>query len=402
MSCKDCSRDCVKELSSKFKSQLRSKHYSYWLIAALLIVIGTIAGHVLGDYKFSIDTRYRIYQYFSQKFDRHPSYPRRTVMVLIGDEEFWSDELARRTPLNRNYLAKLITKLDEANPAVIALDVDLSSPKGSAAYQSYAAETKTFLEAINAVSQSRTIVLATTMRFTDDKTGYIEVPNIYENYDFGKGKVTRGYISLPYDIRQVPLVQTLNNKRPLDSFAVAIARAVDKESIEEAQQLDKGALPYGTFIDPKMFKPYSATHVLETDVETLKSEVAFKIVVIGGAWHKTAFGQGAKNDGHMSPAGDIYGAFIHANYAEALMSSRTYAPVGHAFNIGLDIILSVILALTLSIHTTFGFKLLIVTLFWVVLIGIAIMLWQNLGRFFDFFIPSTLLLSHVVVEKLFE
>ena len=49
-------------------------------------------------------------------------YDKNTVVVLIGDKEFWGTELARRSPLNREYLARLVVALDKLDPKVIALD----------------------------------------------------------------------------------------------------------------------------------------------------------------------------------------------------------------------------------------------------------------------------------------
>lgn len=53
----------------------------------------------------------------------HPAYNRRTVLVMVGDEEFWKGEgLAGRTPTKRSYLAGLLRAVGRAGPEVIALD----------------------------------------------------------------------------------------------------------------------------------------------------------------------------------------------------------------------------------------------------------------------------------------
>src|SRR4029077_488875 len=120
------------------------------------------------------------------------------------------------------------------------------------------------------------------------------------------------------DIRRVPLALPIKGQtQGLDSFASAIMRSFDERSIQEAQQGEQDALPYGTFIRPEEFPHYSSDQILQSDDQMLKRDVGFKIVIIGGAWHQYGFQRGPENDAHESPVGSVYGSFIHANYVEA-------------------------------------------------------------------------------------
>ena len=64
---------------------------------------------------------YRLYAAI-QYLELRPIRPKRTALVLIGDDEYWGGELKRRVPIKRDYLAKLVNKLDQAQPELIVLD----------------------------------------------------------------------------------------------------------------------------------------------------------------------------------------------------------------------------------------------------------------------------------------
>lgn len=134
----------------------------------------------------------------------------------------------------------------------------------------------------------------------------------------------------------------------------------------------------------------------------LQQNMAFKIVIVGGAWHQFGISQGPKYDSHPTPVGDVYGAFVHANYVEALLDSRTYRPMRQPVATGIEIAFSIILAVILSMNFRLSIKIGIAVLLCILMMGISYVSWQNLGMFFDFFGPVLLLIGHVVVEKLRE
>jgi CHASE2 domain-containing sensor protein len=397
---------CLDHFLRSCGKQLREKSLNHWLIAALLIGVGTYAGHKLGESNIWMDLRYRAFQSLLYRLTPRAPHPKRTVLVLINDQEFWGPPLDGRRPLKRGYLAKLVRQLGEANAEVIALDVDLSLPVDRAVYETgpYKRETDDLLQAVKDVSRQRTVVLA--RRLVRDHSAGEEFDSaaaVFDGFPFDGGNVRFGYITLPRDIRRIPLAITLQDRTTkLDSFASAILGAIDEQSLTDAKQKEHDALPYGSFINPDRFLQRSANCVLTSDVKTLQKDMAFKVVIVGGAWHQYGINQGPEYDSHPSPVGDVYGAFVHANYVEALLDSRTYTPMRQSLATGIEVVFSMVLAVLLSLNFHLPVKVAIAALLCAAIFGISYVSWQNLGLFFDFFVPVLLLVGHVVIEKVIE
>ncbi|MCA1621980.1 MAG: CHASE2 domain-containing protein [Acidobacteria bacterium] len=403
-------KHCVRHMAEGVRHQLRSRSRSHWLVVGVLLFGGMFAGHELGQSDLWIDLRYSLYQSFLQGISFREPYPKRVVLVLIDDQDFWNGKFEHRTPLKRDVLAELLLKIDAANPEVIALDVDLRShagPGGQPGDSHYEGETQKLLAAVNSVSKRRTVVLTKSIRYADaTHREYVAEPSVYDNYPFEGAGVKPGYVTLPDDIRRVTLDLKMQGGAHLDSFASAIARAVDARSLEEMQEREEDALPYGTFIAPEKFVQYPAREVLganpdlPADVEKLRKMLGFKIVIVGGAWHQYGFKRGPMRDGHASPVGRIHGAFIHANYAEALLDSRTYRPMREGVAVGIEFVFSAVLALVFSLHIRLALKFAAALFLGTFLVGVSYVSWQNLGLFFDFFVPVVLLLGHAVIDKM--
>ena len=394
--------------------QLYKKSFGYWLIVTIVIVVGMFVGDWLGRMDFWVTKRYQLYGLL-QKATTDPPYAKRTVMVFIQDDDFWRGELARRIPVKRDYLAKLVLKLDEGDPQVIALDFRLNSPdpdqtsSDSSAYQS---ETDSLITALRTVAPRRKIILAKTLTLESGQKGFWSLfqpetddvsadPAIYDGLD--ESNIRVGHINLPVDIRQIPLSVTTRNYGQIDSFAAAIVRFVDENAIKNAQAKGRDGLPYGTYMDPEKFgRPLSAGEVLSDDPHVLNSKIAHKIVIVGGSWHRDAFGHGDFVDEHMTPVGQIEGAYIHANYVEALLDTRTHAQMRKGLSVLIEISISIAIAFIFALDMDARKRTLWVTaacLFVAVLTYVA---WQNLGLFFDFLIPILLLGSHAAIEQVLE
>ena len=67
---------------------------------------------------------------------------------------------------------------------------------------------------------------------------------------------------------------------------------------------------------------------------------------------------------------------------------------------GIEVVFSLVLAVILSFNLRLYVKLAIAALLCVAIFGISYVSWQNLGLFFDFFVPVVLLMAHVAVEKM--
>ena len=235
----------AKSALGKELRHLRSKEPRYWFIALLLIPLGMLIGESLSDWTIWVTARNAIYKVLQDISPHSPKHSKRTVMVLIGDEEYWKGELARRTPLKREYLAKLLYKLDLANPAAIGLDVDLRSQDSGHQrhhHADYYKEDQDLLYAIRSVSSKRCLVLARTLERQPSGKMTPE-PAIFDPLK-DLADFREGYASLPHDIRRVPLVINLATGIKLQSFSAALASCVDKESVIEAQQHKEDALPF--------------------------------------------------------------------------------------------------------------------------------------------------------------
>jgi CHASE2 domain-containing sensor protein len=100
--------------------------------------------------------------------------------------------------------------------------------------------------------------------------------------------------------------------------------------------------------------------------------------------------------------GVIGGAFIHANYVEALLDSRLYKPLTDTVIVSIELIFTCIVAVIFALNLRPRSQMGVSILLCIILGIVSYFFLQNLGIFFDFFIPTVLLGSHVVVEKVRE
>jgi CHASE2 domain-containing sensor protein len=368
---------------------------------------GILIGDLISEHKILVGPRYWLYRVLQNTSVRAPTYSNQLCIVTIGDQEYWQGPLARRTPLKRTYLADLLCKLDALNPKVIALDVDLGALE-TGAQDDYVTENETLINKIKKVRAK--VVLAKALISPGNTEGFLipipreykAAPTIFDHVNFDQERVQSGFAALPYDIRQVPLVLTLKDGSPMYSFAAAVAQAVDAEAVKYAQSKDKDTLPYGTFISDPGFMLLSANDVINVPSDNWKTKVAGNIVLIGGAWHEHAFGQGNLVDLHQTPVGEIGGVYVHANYIEALLTHWTFKPLGKYLSLGIEIFLSTLIAVICAWEMPPRTKLVWTALVSVVLILFTYVFWQNLGLFFDFSIPLILLGAHAGVERVLE
>lgn len=387
------------------RKNLSAKGRSYWLLAGFLLAVGMIVGHLLGTHSFWVAARYYVYNVL-QKASAHPlRASTRTVVVLIGDEEFWNGELARRTPLKRDYLACLLLKLDEANPAVIALDIDLSVK-----HPDYQKETDRLIEALKLVAHNRPVVVSQQISRTGNSWAvtsdpnshpgsYQSIPSIFDSYHIDN--ISPGHVLLRDDVRQVPLVLSLEDGTKVQSFAAAIVKPLDPTALQDAQASGDSGLPYGTFIPANRITQMSANYVFATDANELRKSLAANAVLVGGAWHVNSFEE-TRIDTHPTPVGEIPGVFVHANYVEALLTHRVSRPISRVLGITIEFLLAAFIAVIFAWKMMPASKLKWAGGLSLTLVLMTYVFWQNLGLFFDFFIPLILLGSHAAIAQIME
>ncbi len=384
----------------RYAQQLSSRSAGHWLSALALVAVGTLGGIELDRHDFAIEARYRVYGFLQEHLhgDRHA---KRTALVLIEDPEYWKGELGRRIPIKRTYLAKLLRKLEQAQPALIGIDFSLRSPviDGSLReHPDYASETKGLADAIREVSRRRPIILPAT--FQQTARGPVLDSAIYSGTDFRPGDVRLGHIHPSLDMRRVPVAQRMADGSRLYSFAAAMANVLDPAAVKPYE--DDSDLPFGTFMSEAKFPVLSADFVLHASAEQLLAKLRWKAVILGAGWNERAFGLPPPIDEHLTPIGYIRGTFAQANWAEALLDSRVYRQVHRTLAISLEVVLSLAVAVIFGLRIGPLPKLGWTAACCLVAMLLGYFLLQNLGVYFDFYLPVLLLMGHAVLAKVHE
>jgi CHASE2 domain-containing protein len=402
----------------------------YWLVALGLTIFGIFSGIYIEDHRWWTDMRYRATQVMQDvsvwiKRPLYTLYPKRTALVFVGDQEYWSDELAGRSPIKRDYLARLIDAVDKAGADVIALDFDLRAPLANPSrdFPAYVEENTQLVDTIQSLAaRHRHIVLATSIKFAG-ANGYQEQGNVYDDHGIFPAvsselcpTISRGYVQLPYDIRRVPLPLPLDTdpSSTVESLATAIVKCVDPVAYARTVNSGKDELPFAGYIPLKNFplsragqegendkqEGMSASEVLGTRCATERC-LHGKIVIISGNWNSRAFDVGPRVDLHGSPVGIVPGAMIHANYVEAMLSDRAFSPLPKWLVRSVEILAVVLLTLVLALISSgwLQFAAVVGTTLFMLVLNFFL---QDLGMFFDFFVPTVMLLGHVVAHKIYE
>jgi CHASE2 domain-containing sensor protein len=387
----------------KYLEDLRSRGLRYWAIALMLIIAGTLVGIDLDEHNFALQYRYRVFHLLQAFLHREgETHAKRVSLVLIGDDDYWKGELARRVPIKRDYLAKLLRKLDQAEPEAIALDFNLRSPVLDGTmreHRDYLAETQTLIGAIQEVSLHRPVILPATFHVTTK--GYVIDQAVYDGANLThSGDVRIGHILSSLDKRRVLLSEQMADGSRLDSFAEAIARALDESA---ARWYDKRAkFAVSTSLPTHDFPTVWASEVMRLDNASLKKKLRLRAVIVGAGWHRDAFGQGPVVDLQLTPAGFIGGAFVHANWTEAILDSRVYWQMRGAFAFLVEFLLSVAVAVMFALRIAPWRKALGILIMCVAAIVFGYVLLQNFGLFFDFYIPVVLIVAHAGAAKVIE
>ena len=345
-----------------------------------------------------IEMRYRAYQALDW-VSPNTREPKHTILVLIEDAEYWKGPLARRVPIHRDYLASVVKALDACEPSVIGLDFDLRSPAPDGSmrdHPEYSRETTLLVATVLAVSNRRPVVLPAMIEHARPEDPFSIQSSVYGELPFSKGKLQRGYINLPFDVRQIPTPQPLATGGLLDSFAVSIVRARHDNVLRIAER--SNVLPFGTFIK-KALPTISTTEVLRGNCGPIQSNIA----IVGAGWSRSAAGTGGLVDLHPTPLGQMSGAAIHANYVEALLDTSTRKPLPHSVERGFEFIVSLAFAILLAIKTNHSYQKPLVVLFGcLTLLFVSYVAWQNFGYYFDFFFPVVFLLAHSFLDYFVE
>lgn len=371
---------------------------NYWVRVVIIAIIGIGLGEKADDTELWIGYRYHVYQLLQNLSPRRP-HPQRTVLVLVGDNEYWSGkDLQARVPIKRDYLARLVDEAAAANAAVIALDFDLRSPSPEGnplEFPEYQKETDALLLAIQkAATSGKKIVLTKTVgEVGPDAIG--TESDIYGREDPGWENVSTGYHVLPDDTRLLPLALKINTGRAIDSFCLAIARSENTPTLSDIS--DFGAKFYAGFIRPDQFSRLTADELLNHDQKT--KILANRVVMISGDWHSLGPNRGPVVNSYETPVGVLPGVIIHANYFEALWDARFYRVWEGWYTRILEFLLALLVAMPFAMKITPKLKkLTVVVAPYLLIFVISYVSLINFGWFFDPVIPVLSVTAHGILE----
>jgi CHASE2 domain-containing sensor protein len=388
------------------------KGWRHWLRFTIMLALGSYLGHELSQSDRFVDWRYALYQKQVRWERRGPIYPKYTAMVLLNDDDYWSDEYQSRAPLKRDKLAALLDRLNEAGVNTVAFDVFLESPipsKPAYDFPDYQQEDKLFFDAIRRMCDAgRHVVLATEYRGIEPPR--TEPPSIYMSLMPTLPCVVRGHIDFSDDMRKIPGMMQLQDGTYLDSFSLAMTKITDPIAYDNlVKDQDKG-YRFGQYLTPEDFSTrhgrqfiFSGNEVERMNKTQLRQAVADKTVIVGGHWHSDAYGVGGYVDMHPSPGGEEPGAMLHANYVEAMRDPMsTFTPISDRTAEILEWSLALAMALLGALEVHSGWKWGGFVLSCMASVLLTYVLLQNLGLFLDFFIPILLIVVHTMAEELLE
>ena len=388
----------------------------YWVRLLCLLILGAFASHRLKEDTQDTsltDLRYWLYRHQLGMQSRAPDYPRRTAVVTIEDDDYWGNDFARRSPLRRDLLAKILDKLSQAGVNTVVLDVDLRSPDPEHPdidFAGYRQEDEALLDSIRAAcAQGQTIVLGVSVR--NKKGEYVQAPSIFSSAlagDRGLSCVKTGYMQLPTDMRLVPGLLHLGSGQGLESLSLATIKCIDPTAYRTVTDHPQRGFRFSRYLSEEAFtKPWDGKrfrfnwHELQqADLPDLRKALADRVVLVGGAWHISAKGQGPEVDSYDSPMGRMPGVFLHANFIEALHGERgTFAPVSDTTGEILELILAFVLAVIGALEIRALWKWAALATSFVISFALSYVLLENLGIFLDFLVPMIIITGHTLVDE---
>lgn len=388
------------------------KGWRHWLRFALMLALGSYMGHELSHSDRFTDWRYALYQKQVRWERRGPIYPKYTALVLLNDDDYWSDEYQARAPLKRDKLAALLDRLNDAGVNTVAFDVFMESPRPTnPAYDfpDYVHEDEVFFQAVKRMCDAgRHVVLAT--EYWGIEQPRTEPPSIYMSLLPKLPCVVRGHIDFSEDMRKIPGMIQLKDGSYLDSFSLAITKIADPIAYDSlVKDQDKG-YRFGQYLTPQDFSTrhgrqfiFNGTEVEQMSLIQLRQSLADKTVIVGGHWNLAAYGLGGYVDMHASPGGMEPGVMLHANYVEAMRDPMsTFTPISDRTAEMLEWGLAMALALLGALEIHAGWKWGAFVLSCMASVLLTYVLLQNLGLFLDFFIPILMIVVHTMVEELIE
>ena len=396
---------------------------TFWLGVVLVIAIGLLSYYfedVKQQFPPLIAAQLWAYGKMAHAQARAPR-PKWVVGVEIDYDTFFGD-MKRTGPediTDRTYLAQLVRNAVDANPAVIALDINLVREETDAG--STAAANAALWQAIQYAASKKVPVVLTfaleskSMRPLNNIFGEDQVPLCTGSADPFAPRA--GFDNAPEDKRKVPLVVGGHpgggaavpcrafGLQIVDAYESATRMPHDKKTVERlAPLIEEGRFAFTTFMPQDEFNPpISARLVYHNDPQALE-RLRHRIVVVGGnrtGW-PTAYVNPTpdeKIDYHRSPEDLMPGMYVHANYVEGLLDDRYLKEFSRLAGAIIDMVLATLIILAfecLKKDPLLRLAVIVVLLLVPVVLSLALL---DRGYTFDWVIPVLLSFLHPVLEK---
>ena len=395
----------------------------HWIRFAVLLAIGWFAGQALKDSPYLTGLRYWVYRNQIELSNHGPVYPRRTALVVLDDDDYWGTDFSGRSPLKRGELAAILDRLREAGANTVVLDVDLRATHSAepgfkfADFKDYQDEDSILLEAVGKMCDAgRNVVLGASVFLDGDGYSWIKAPSLFNPSEKRYSCLQAGYLQLPDDLRLIPGQLDLRDGEKLDSLSLKVVSLINPTAYKWALSKGDRGFHFARYLSKDDYQPadgrrfvFNWRQLKNTDINSVRRDIADKVVLIGGAWHANAPehanmpGHGPTVDTLPSPVGPLPGVFLHANYIEALDGERgTFAPVSDTTAEVLEFSLAIVLALVaaLEIHSGWKWTAFFTSLLLSVILTYVLM--ENLGIFLDFLVPILILIGHTLVEEVMD
>jgi CHASE2 domain-containing sensor protein len=420
---KEAAARVARELTVNVWRNARAKPFSYWFVWCAVVGFGLWISPSLERNDTLRAIRYRTSSIIDWLAPRQLK-PRVVALIEIGDDEFFGP-MHGEHPLSRDYLAKLLRALSFYHPAVIVLDVDLSldraadePPANDPVTIERAKETASLRAAIVEVADHCRVVLPLTLGSPGTQ---------FSGEDLQARLVSWGFLQVPEDIRQVPTAAPAPGpgREILYSLSLSAARAY---SADQDMEIGGEDMPYATFMSEAVLQsrvipagnvllnapkqgtslskadcPPAYLHSKATPAQTqVFSLLNGKIAVIGAKIGHRYKGDPNREDMFETPAGEMPGYKVHANYIEALLNERAlpavHEPTMVALELGLTLLLTVVLISSLGDAVKFVFMFLAL----IVLALVSYLSHIAFGQFAEVLIPAVLVACHFVVDMVLE
>ena len=333
-----------------------------------------------------------------------------TSVVLITDDEYWSEELAGRKPLKRDYLAKLIEAIAAKAPGAIVLDVDFMTTAG--VFAERYEETVKLIHTVASVSNNVPVVLSHGLRCREIPGNPAVVETVSSSYSMNTLElrplewvdkpISLGFLHLHHDIRRIPLNVEADGNLIIPSLSLAAVGSLDARQSQRITEAGADNFAYGSFLDEIEYAAFthSAKDVLHPGFPAgADNPLRTKVVLVGGSWHDVGAGLGQVVDLHKTPAGALPGVFVHANYIESMLKRESFAPLHPVLVIIIELTLVFAIAVLMAgLHSSLA-KLGVAVGGVLVFLFMNYFAFQNLGLYADFFFPMVALALHPPIEK---